>query len=94
MQFDKKGNNPVLAIGFLLKGLSLLTSPELRKFIIIPMLINVVLYSAALTLGYFYISDLIDQFIPGWLHWLSWVLWPLFFISFFYRRVFHLHGLG
>ncbi len=83
MQFDKKGNNPVLAVGFLFKGLKLLTSPELRKFIIIPMLINVVLYSAALTLGYLYISDLIDQFIPGWLHWLSWVLWPLFFISFF-----------
>ncbi|MDO9049352.1 MAG: sulfate transporter CysZ [Methylobacter sp.] len=83
MQFDKKGNNPVLAIGFLFKGLNLLTSPELRKFIIIPILINVVLYSAALTLGYFYISDLIDQFIPGWLQWLSWVLWPLFFISFF-----------
>lgn len=83
MQFDKKGNNPVLAIGFLLKGLKLLTSPGLRKFIIIPMLINVVLYSAALALGYFYISDLIDQFIPGWLQWLSWILWPLFFISFF-----------
>jgi CysZ protein len=83
MQFDKKGNNPVLAIGFLFKGLNLLTRPELRKFIIIPILINVVLYSAALVLGYFYISDLIDQFIPGWLQWLSWILWPLFFISFF-----------
>ncbi len=83
MHFDKRGNNPILAVGFLFKGLKLLTSPELRKFIIIPMLINVVLYSVALTLGYFYISDLIDQFIPGWLQWLSWVLWPLFFISFF-----------
>ncbi len=83
MQFNKKGNNPVLAIGFLFKGLKLLTSPELRKFIIIPMLINVVLYSAALTLGYFYISDLINQFIPSWLQWLSWILWPLFFVSFF-----------
>lgn len=83
MQFDKKGNNPVLAVSFLFKGLNLLGRPELRKFIIIPMLINVVLYSAALILGYFYISDLIDQFIPGWLSWLSWILWPLFFISFF-----------
>ncbi|MEE7624574.1 sulfate transporter CysZ [Methylobacter sp. Wu8] len=83
MQFDKKGNNPVLAVGYLFKGLALLSRPELRKFIVIPMLINVVLYSVALTLGYFYISDLIDQFIPGWLHWLSWILWPLFFISFF-----------
>ncbi len=83
MHFDKRGNNPVLAVGFLFKGLKLLARPELRKFIIIPMLINVVLYSVALSLGYFYISDLIDQFIPGWLQWLSWVLWPLFFISFF-----------
>jgi len=83
MQFDKKGNNPVLAVSFLFKGLKLVVSPGLRKFIIIPMLINVVLYSAALTLSYFYISDLINQFIPGWLHWLSWILWPLFFISFF-----------
>ncbi|TRW92879.1 sulfate transporter CysZ [Candidatus Methylobacter oryzae] len=83
MQFDKKGNNPVLAVSFLFKGLKLLSSPELRKFVIIPMLINVVLYSAALTLGYFYIADLIDQFIPNWLHWLSWILWPLIFISFF-----------
>jgi CysZ protein len=83
MQFDKKGNSPVIAAGFLFKGLTLLSSPELRKFIIIPILINVVLYSGALVLSYFYISDLIDQFIPGWLHWLSWILWPLFFISFF-----------
>lgn len=83
MHFDKRGNNPILAVGFLFKGLKLLARPELRKFIIIPMLINVVLYSVALTLGYFYISDLIDQFIPDWLQWLSWVLWPLFFISFF-----------
>ena len=83
MLFDKKGNNPVLAVGYLLKGLSLLTSTSLRSFILIPILINVVLYSAALTLGYYYISDLINQFIPSWLHWLSWVLWPMFFISFF-----------
>jgi len=83
MLFDKKGNNPALAVGYLFKGLKLLTSPQLRTFLFIPILINIVLYSAALMLGYYYISDLINQFIPGWLHWLSWLLWPLFFISFF-----------
>ena len=83
MLFDKKGNNPALAVGYLFKGLKLLTSTQLRSFIIIPILINIVLYSAALVLGYYYIADLINQFIPGWLHWLSWILWPLFFISFF-----------
>jgi CysZ protein len=70
-------------VGYLFKGLKLLTSAPLRSFIIIPILINIVLYSAALILGYYYVADLINQFIPGWLHWLSWLLWPLFFISFF-----------
>jgi CysZ protein len=83
MIFDKKGNNPALAVSYFFKGLKLLASSQLRSFIIIPVLINVVLYSVALMLGYYYISDLINQFIPGWLHWLSWILWPLFFISFF-----------
>jgi len=81
--FDQKGNNPVLAAGYLLTGFKLLGSAGLRKFIIIPVLINFVLYSAALFLAYHYVADLIDRFIPGWLHWLSWLLWPLFFISFF-----------
>jgi CysZ protein len=81
--FEKKGNNPLLAANYFFKGLKLLGSPGLRKFIIIPVLINFVLYSAALFLAYHYVADLIDQFIPGWLHWLSWLLWPIFFISFF-----------
>jgi CysZ protein len=83
MLFDKKGNNPVLAVGYLFKGLHLLARTELRKFVVIPVLINLALYGAALTLGYYYIGDLINHFIPGWLQWLSWILWPLFFISFF-----------
>ncbi len=83
MLFDKKGNNPVLAVGYLFKGMKLLASAELRKFLVIPVLINIVLYGAALTLGYYYMADLINHFIPGWLQWLSWILWPLFFISFF-----------
>jgi CysZ protein len=83
MLFDNKGNNPALAVSYLFKGLKLLARTELRTFIIIPVLINIVLYSAALMLGYYYVGDLINQFIPGWLQWLRWVLWPLFFISFF-----------
>ena len=83
MMFAKKGNNPVLTAGYFFQGLKLLTRQELRKFVLIPVLINIVLYSIALILGYYYVSDLIDQFIPDWLTWLSWILWPLFFISFF-----------
>jgi len=83
MKFSNKGNNPVLAASYLFKGLALLSSAPLRHFILIPILINLVLYSAALTLGYYYIDSLINAFIPSWLHWLHWLLWPLFFVSFF-----------
>jgi len=78
----EKGNNPVYAVNCLLQGLRLITKKELRKFLIIPILINLMLYSIALALGYFYISDLVTQFIPSWLSWLEWLIWPLFFISF------------
>jgi CysZ protein len=83
MNLLKKANNPLIAVGFLLKGVKLLTNPTLRGFVIIPILINIVLYSIVLALGYYYVDELITQAIPSWLHWLNWILWPLFFISFF-----------
>jgi len=83
MKFTKKANNPVLAASYLFKGIALLGSAPLRHFILIPILINIVLYSVALTLGYYYIDSLFNAFIPSWLHWLQWLLWPLFFVSFF-----------
>jgi len=82
MNLKKKGNNPAYAIDCLLQGFKLIGRQELRKFLLIPILINLVLYSIAFTLGYFYISDLITTIIPGWLSWLEWIIWPLFFISF------------
>jgi CysZ protein len=83
MQLINKANNPFIAAGFLYRGIKLLTNPQLRLFILIPILINIVLYSVALALGYYYVDMLIAQFIPDWLQWLNWILWPLFFISFF-----------
>lgn len=77
----EKSNNPIYAVNCLLKGLKLIRQPELRKYLLIPILINFILYSIAITLGYYYISDLITQFIPGWLSWLEWLIWPLFYIS-------------
>ena len=83
MLLIKKARNPLIAAGFLLRGIKLLTNPKLRVFILIPILINIVLYSVALALGYYYVDRLIAQFIPDSLQWLSWILWPLFFVSFF-----------
>ncbi len=83
INLKEKGNSPVYAFNCLLQGLKLLAKKELRKFLLIPICINLVLYSTALALGYFYISDLVTQFIPSWLSWLEWLIWPLFYISLF-----------
>ena len=78
----KNGNNPVFALGCLVQGIKLLNHPQLRKYLLIPLLINTVLYSGAFVLGYHSVSALIHEFIPDWLTWLNWILWPLFFVSF------------
>ncbi|CAG1022513.1 Sulfate transporter CysZ [Patescibacteria group bacterium] len=83
MNLMKEGNAPLVAIGFLGKGLQLLTHPKLRGFVIFPVLINIVLYSIAFFVSYHYVNQLIIQSVPDWLQWLSWILIPLFFISFF-----------
>jgi CysZ protein len=77
-----KSNNPLSAIGYFIKGLKLSVRPELRSFLIYPVLINLVLYSGAFMLGYHYINQFMAHFIPEWLQWLSWILWPLVFLSF------------
>ncbi|MCQ8105565.1 sulfate transporter CysZ [Methylomonas sp. SURF-2] len=76
------GNNPLFALSCLLQGAKLLNHPQLRKYLLIPLFINIVLYSGAFVLGYHSVSALIHEFIPDWLSWLNWILWPLFFISF------------
>jgi len=82
LELTKESQNPFYAVKCLLQGVKLLSRKELRKYFLIPLLINFILYGIALLLGYYYVSDLINQFIPSWLSWLEWFLWPLFFISF------------
>ena len=72
----------ISAISYLWKGLKLLTLPALRPFVLMPLLINLVLYSVALGLGFLYLNHLVEQLIPLWLHWLTWLIYPLFFTSF------------
>ncbi len=83
-QFNKKiGASPLVVMQSLLQGASLIRHKQLRKYILIPILINFLLYSIMLYLGYEYMETLILPFIPDWLQWLSWLVYPLFFISFF-----------
>ena len=77
-------SNPFTGAGYFMKGLSLINKPGIRRFVIIPLLINTVLFIGLFTLLGSYFNDLVDQMIaslPGWLSWLSWLFWLLFVVT-------------
>ena len=70
-------------IGYLREGLGLITQPGIRPFVIIPLLINIVLFGGAFWWGYqqvIRLDEMLVGWLPGWLDWLSWLLWPIFFL--------------
>ncbi len=74
--------NPAIGIHYLVKGFSLITQPGLRLFVLVPLLINTVIFALliALTVGQF--SEWIDQlmgWLPNWqwLDFIRWIIWPL-----------------
>lgn len=67
----------------LLRGIAMLPRPELRPYVIWPLLINLLLYGLGLWLSLHYFAEVLDRLIPAWLDWLRWLLWPVFAALFF-----------
>jgi CysZ protein len=76
-------NNPFIGFGYLLKGMGMLLSPGLKRYLLVPILINILIFSLAGWLGYTQFNDLLDWLLPqeSWLSYFRWVLWPLFAIT-------------
>ncbi len=80
---NKMKDNPLNGIDYLLQGFSLIFKRELRAYIIMPILINIVLFIALFTAGIHYFHQFVlwfNHLLPHWLHWLQWILWFLFSI--------------
>ncbi|NKN32510.1 sulfate transporter CysZ [Marichromatium bheemlicum] len=72
---------PMLGAGYLLQGVRLITRPGLRRFVLIPLAVNILVFSLAIYLGvreFATFLELIEAQIPSWLGWLDWILWPVF----------------
>ncbi len=76
--------NPVKGGGYAVRALHLLSEKKLRVFVLIPLVINILLFSGAL---YFMFTQLPDwiaswlSFLPGFLSFLEYVLYPLFAVT-------------
>lgn len=77
-------NNPISGAGYLLRGFALLNRPGVRRYVILPLLINLLLFAALFMLGGHYLGEGIDYLmnkLPDWLRWLSWLFWLIFALT-------------
>lgn len=79
-------SNPLTGATYFFKGLTLINTSGIRRYVLVPLLINILLFSAGL---WFAISQF-EIFItwalsslPDWLSWLEWIMWPLFALTFY-----------
>lgn len=73
-------------VHYLFAGFGLITKPGLKRFVIIPLLINIVVFTLLFLLMKHYMgafNDWVSGYLPAWLQWLSAVIWLLFFVGFF-----------
>lgn len=72
------------AFGALAQGTRLVLSPGLRRYVYMPVLVNLALYIGAIVYLLNNFAGWIDYWmlkIPEWLAWLEWLIWPLLVIS-------------
>ena len=70
---------------YALAGFRLVLRPRLRRFVVIPLLVNIVLFigGGILLVGWIdQLSVALVEWLPDWLDWLSYLLWPIFLVIF------------
>ena len=70
--------------GYALTGLRWLPKKGLRRFVALPLLINVVLFGAGIGWAYgqfAYFDHVLQGWLPAWLGWLHWLIWPIFALT-------------
>src|SRR5690606_14143929 len=72
--------NPALGMRYLLRGAQMLAQPGIRRFVVLPLLVNLLVFGALVTAALQQFGIWIDQvlaWLPEWLAFLEWIIWPL-----------------
>lgn len=72
------------ALTALRRGTYLVYQKGLRRYIFLPLLVNLAVYVSMLSWVLHRFSGWLNSamtMVPSWLEWLSWFIWPLFFVS-------------
>lgn len=77
-------SNPVAGILYYIEGLKIIFRPGIRRYVAIPLLINILLFSGIIWLGINQFDSLLAWLmpeLPEFLQFLEWLFWLLFAIS-------------
>jgi CysZ protein len=73
--------NYIKGINDCLSGFGLIFKSGVRRYVIIPLLINTVLFGGAIYILSQQMDSWLQKLLPDWLAWLEWLIWPLFAIT-------------
>ncbi|MCF6256809.1 MAG: sulfate transporter CysZ [Gammaproteobacteria bacterium] len=77
-------SNPFSGILYFFQGVRLIVQPGLRRYVMMPLLINIILFGGLMWLGAsqfeVFMNWLMPE-LPGWLQWAEWLLWAVFAVS-------------
>jgi CysZ protein len=62
------------------RGLKIIWQPGIRRYVVMPLLINIVLFGGLIWMGYGQFSPLVESaisYVPGFLDFLRWIIWLL-----------------
>jgi CysZ protein len=68
---------------YLFQGLSLISKKGIRPFVVIPLLVNIAVFSLAIWMAkiqFDAVMTMLLGWLPRWLAWVQWLLYPLFAI--------------
>ena len=65
------------ALHCLAEAFTWLFRPGIRRYILLPLAVNIILFTAGSYAAWHYSTTLIDRLLPDWLAWLDWLLYPL-----------------
>ena len=75
--------NLILGASYVRDGWRVMRLPGIRRFVVIPLLVNVMLFSVSIASGYYWMENHLVPWasaLPSWLMWLEWLLLPMFWL--------------
>jgi CysZ protein len=74
-------NNPLHGGIYFLRGFKLIFRPGIRGYMLVPLFINVLVFTGLIYLGADQLQSLLEAMLPDWLDWLKWLLLPIFLLA-------------